>query len=54
MHEGEGECLIMVYEEKYGDGSDIKNRRILSGPDMERYLSHLSSSNYKYGRVAQG
>ena len=45
MHEGKGGCLIMVDEEKYGDDSNRHNRRLLMGPDLVRYSSHLSSSN---------
>ena len=54
MHKGGGGCLIIVDEEQYDNDSDSKKRRLISGPDPERYPSHLSSLNYKNGRVAQG
>ena len=54
MHKGEGGCLIMVDEEQYGNDGKSEKRHLLSGPDPASYLSHLSSSNYKDGRGAQG
>ena len=54
MHKGGGGCLIMVDEEQYDNDGDSKKRRLISGPDPERYPSHLSSLNYKNGRGAQG
>ena len=54
MHEGEGGCPIMVDEEQYVNYGDSEERCLLSGPDPTRYSSHLSSSNYKDGRGAQG
>ena len=33
-HEGEGGCLIMVDEEKYGNNSASEKKRMLSGPDL--------------------
>ena len=53
-HEGEGGCIIMVDEEQYGNDGDSEKRHLLSGPDPARYSSHLSSSNYKDERGAQG
>ena len=53
-HEGEGGCLIMVDEEKYGNNSASEKKRMLSGPDLEKYSLHLISSNYKDGKGAQG
>ena len=54
MHEGWGGCLIMIDEEQYDTDGDSEKRRLLSGPDPERYSSHLRSLNYKDGRGAQG
>ena len=54
MHEGEGGCLIMADEEQDGSNGDSEKRRLLLGPDLERYSSHLSSTNYKDRRGAQG
>ena len=54
MHEGEVGCLVMVDEEQYDNNGDSEKRCLLLGPDPERYSSHLSSSNYKDGRGAQG
>ena len=54
MHEGKGGCLMMVDKEEYGNDGKSEKRRLLLGPDPARYSSHLSSSNYKDGRRAQG
>ena len=53
-HEGKVGCLIMVDNEKYGNYSGSENSYLLSGPDLEKYLLHLSSLNYKDWRLAQG
>ena len=45
MNEGKDGCLIMVDEEQYGNDSNIEKRRLLLGPDLARYSSHLISSN---------
>ena len=53
-HEGKGGCLIMLDEYQYGNYRDSEKRLLLLEPDLARYLLHLSSSNYKGGRGAQG
>ena len=54
MNEGKGDCFIMVDEAKYGNYGYSEKRCLISGPEPGRYLSHIRSSNYKYGRRAQG